>query len=189
MDKKKALIGLFFAFIMVSSVFGFVAYYTSPTASDLVYGEFSFRPITQNGVQQYITEINNQDYGFLFFPGDLDYVDVSDETKALLNAPIYTITYDDASSLADFFGDVQYSLEFRLADQKLIERAVTSENSSLPMRTCVNATEYQPVIQLQEANESSISASNNCILVSAVDAYDLYRQSERLLYVILGVME
>ena len=183
---KKMVIGLIIAFIMISSIFGFVVDFAiSPGAQKLKYNDFKFRVVNQ----QYFTKINGQEHAFIFFPGDLEYLQISPEVKTLLDKPVLTITYDPNSKIADNLGEAQYYFEAQLSDAKAIERAVTNnEGIDLPQKSCADATDIGPVIELAQSNQSGIFAENNCIKILALDPFDLYQQTERVIYSILGVM-
>jgi len=103
--------------------------------------------------------------------------------------PVLTVTYDRESDIADNLGEAQYYFELQLGDDKVIERAVINDDDVLPKKTCDDATEAQPVIEIRSSESSSIVAEGNCIKVNALDAYDLYQQTERIIYASLGVIE
>ena len=176
------LVGLFIAFIMVFSIFGFVIDYAVQPGS-AKYGAFKFKVVNE----RYVTKINGNEYRFLFFPRDLEYINVSDDVKQLFSKHTLIVTYDSNSELAENFGEAQYYFETQLNGVKVIERALTGEGT-LPKKSCADATAEQPVIELRKGEESSISAENNCIIVSVLDAYSIYQQTERLVYSGLGVM-
>ena len=180
-------IGLFIAFIMVFSIFGFIIdFAVQPSAKGAKYGDFKFRVVNQ----QYVTKINGVEHVFFFFPRDLEYILLSGEVKALLDKPVLIVTYDPKSNLSENFAESQYYFESQLADGKTIERALTNnEGTQLSQKSCSDATESQPVIELRKGEKSGVSAVGNCIQLSAVDAFDLYQQTERLIYTIFGVMQ
>ncbi len=184
---KKMWIGLFIAFIMVFSIFGFIIDFAiQPTTQKMEYGEYTFTSTKQG----YRTKVNGNEMLFLFFPGDLEYYTLTDETKQLLQAPVYTVTYDPNSTIAPNLAEAQYYLEQQLQNIKYIERALTNNtDTTLPQKTCTDATTAQPVIELLEANVTTIVTEGTCIKVKSSDPYDLYRQTERIIYHILGVMQ
>lgn len=183
---SKTVAGLIILFLMVSSIFGFVfSYGGGGGANTLQYGDFTFRPV-QN---QLMVKIDGTDHRFVFFPADLEYIEVPEQAKSLLTAPVITVTYNPSANLSENLADAQYYFELQLEDAVIVERALTdSEGTSLPQKSCADATSSQPVIDLREANESNIIVENNCIVLNARDSYGLYQQSERLIYQMLGVM-
>ncbi len=182
--EKKVWIGMFIAFVMIFSVFGVVL--------------DSFRPVTKldyNDYQftykdnQFFTKIGGVEHGFLFFPGDLEYIVMPEEVKVLLSAPVFTVTYDSQSLIAEDLANSQYFFEAQLEGVRVIERGLTNNTGSvLPQKTCADATPSQPVIELRYADESSIAVDNNCVILNALSASDIYRESERFIYALLGVM-
>ena len=183
---KKVVIGLIIAFIMVSSIFGFVADYASRSVSKIKYGDFKFKIVNQ----QYITKINGKEHTFVFFPRDLEYMTISEDVKKLLAAPVLTVTYDPKSSLAEKEAEAQYYFETQLDGEKVIERALTNnEGTELPQKSCADATPSQPVIELRKGDAFGIKAEGNCIMVMSADALELYQETERIIYMVLGVMQ
>jgi len=181
---KKVWMGLFIVFIMVFSIFGFVIdFAVKPASSSIRYNDFKFQLVND----QYQVSLNGKQHVFVFFPGDIEYVTISAETKALLEKPVLTVTYDPESDLSDNFGEAQYYFEVQLGGVKTIDRAITREGA-LPTKTCEGATEFQPVIELRTGSSAGISSEGNCIFVTALDAFDLYQQTERIIYTMLGVM-
>jgi hypothetical protein len=185
-DSKK-LIGLGIIGIMILSTLALVVvdYASNSGGGALKYNGYKFTLADQ----QYRAKINGVQRSFIFFPGDIEYVQIPDDVKALLAKPVLTVTYDPNSTLSANMGEAQYYFEVQLADSKIIERAVTNnEGIELPQKSCADATEAQPVIELVESNQSIIKAEGNCIKVQALDAFDLYQETERIVYTILGVM-
>lgn len=184
MDRKKVA-GLFIIGIMVLSSLAFVVIdFTKSSGTSLKYGRFKF----YSANNQYNVKINGKLHTFAFFPEDIEYAQLPDKAKNLLNAEVLTITYDANSSIASNLAEAQYYFEYQLSEIKAIERAAMSEAGTLPVRTCADATESQPVIELKQAEKSDITVNENCITVNFLDAYDLYQQTERIAYFVLGVM-
>jgi hypothetical protein len=184
---KKMVIGLIIAFLMISSIFGFVVDFAfQPSVKKLKYNDIKFRLVNQ----QYFASIDGEERTFVFFPADLEFIQVPDDVKSLLGASVLTITYSPKSDIAENLGEAQYYFELQLQDKIVIERALTNnEGTELPQKSCADATDSQPVIELRRGDVSEIRADGNCVVVTALDAYDLYQQTERLVYVILGVMK
>jgi len=184
MESKK-LIGLAIIGIMILSTVALVVVnYAIGPSSTLKYNGFKFKTVNQ----QFITKIDGKQYSFSFFPRDIEYIQVPEDVKVLLQKPVLTVVYDSNSSLAPNFGEAQYYFESQLRDVKIVERGVTNSDSLLPQKSCSDATESQPVIELMESNVSIIKAEGNCIKVQALDASDLYQETERLVYSVLGVI-
>lgn len=186
--QTKTIMGLFIAFIMVASIFGVALDYfaTGGGTQTLEYGDYTFRPV--QGLYQ--TTLDGKTVQFNFFPQDLEYIQVPENVKTTLQSPVLTVTYDPASPITNGAAQAQYYLETQLDGKTIIERAVTNNSNytTLTQRTCADATPTQPVLAFTYANHSGFSLDNNCITLNAVDDYDLFRQTERALYTILGIM-
>ncbi|MBI4146550.1 hypothetical protein HY489_04395 [Candidatus Woesearchaeota archaeon] len=182
--QAKTIMGIFIAAIMVFSIFGVTIEYFAGSDT-LKYNGYTFRQVNN----QLLTRINGKDYTFASFPADLEYIQLTEETKKLLQKQVLVVTYDTNHTYAEASAQIQYYLETQL-DSKIIQRALTNNtNTALPQADCSTATESQPVLQLTYANTSSIKTENNCLTLKAVDPYDLLRQAERITYHVLGIMQ
>ena len=184
MDKKQWM-GLFIAFVMISSVFGFVASYGSSKGQTVKYNGIKFVIVND----QYRTSIDGVQHNFIFFPGDIEYIQLSDKVKQLLTSPVISVTYDPSSELAENLAESQFYFNTQLRNKLVVEIAVTDDSTvQLPVKSCADSTISNPVIELRKGNQSSITAENSCIVVSALDSFDLYQLTERLVFTSLGVM-
>ena len=185
MDTKKVM-GLGVIALMLLSTLALVLVdYAQTGSSTLKYNGVKFT-FANN---QYTAKINGQQHSFLFFPGNLEFINVTDGVKSLLQSPVLTVTYNPNSTFADSLGSAQYYFEEQLSDVKTIERAVTNnEGVGLPKKSCEDATQSQPVIELSQGNQSIIEADGNCIRIQAFSERDLFEETERVIYALLGVM-
>ena len=176
--EKKTIFSIIIVFLMVASIFGATLESMGAT-NKLEYGDHTFYIVNQ----QYRTSINGKDYSFNFFPGDIEYILIPDEVKTLLDKPVLALTYEPSSNLSEAMGAVHYYLEQQLQDAKVLERSLTNNTGTdLTQKSCKDATDSQPVIELLLANQSSMQANGNCVIVSALDQYDLFQQTERMAY-------
>ncbi len=183
---SKKVMGVIIIGLMVLSTVALVIVdlAVGPSGS-LKYNGFKFQPVSN----QFIAKINGEEHRFLFFPGDIEFIQISSEVKALLEKPVLTVAYNPNSSIAQNLAEVQYYFELQLKDDKVIERALTDNtNTELIQKSCSDATDAQPVIYLEQGNVSKLVADGNCIKLTALDPYDLYQQSERIIYHVLGVI-
>ncbi len=187
--QAKTFMGLFIVFLMVASIFGVALDYfagSGSAAQTLEYNDYTFRPV--QGLYQ--TTLDGKQVVFNFFPQDLEYIQITDDVKTTLASPVLTVTYDPASTIANGAAQAQYYLETQLDGKTVISRAVTNNSNftALAQQTCADATPSQPVLFFALSNHSGFEQQNNCITLHAVDDYDLFRQTERALYTILGIM-
>ncbi len=184
MEQKK-LIGLFIIGIMVASTIGLVVidYAQNDGTGTIKYNGIKFIQ-TADG---YTAKVNGESKHFIFFPQDIEYVQLNEQVRALLDQPVITITYDANSTLAPNYAEAQYYIELQTQNEKIIERAASVAVGELPAKTCADATPAQPVIQFEDGN-STITADGNCIRIASRDAYDAYQKTERLVYHLLKVI-
>ena len=186
--EKKAIFSLIVIFVMVFSVFGFVLNFVANPDTVTEYGDYKFRA-TPDG---YKTKINGKEFIFISLPSYLEFISLPKKAIELLTGrQAYTLTYNPESGLKEIQAGAQYYMEQQLQKTNIyLERGLTNNTgTSLPQRTCTDATEFQPVIYMKQSNESSITAEKNCIIIQSQDQQDVPQQMERILYTILGVMK
>ena len=71
-----------------------------------------------------------------------------------------------------------------------LTNAVTNETSvyNFPIITCENATESVPVIKFEKTNITDASIDNNCLKISGQDDISLIKLTDKIRYILLGVM-
>lgn len=185
-QQKKMLVGGFIAFIMVFSIFGFVANYAFMEASNTYeYLDYTFKA-TQTG--DYTTTIDDTEYSFFILPSEVDSYEIGEGAKSLLEAESFAVTYNPASEYPELLAEAQYIMEQELPGTK-IQRGLTDNNgTALPQITCEDGTSEKPVIYFMQANETQIAHDGACVQVHFLDQYDLLRQEELIRYIILGVI-
>lgn len=188
---KKMLISLFIVFVMVLSTFGFILSYQTGGGQREEYNGHKLT-ITEQGTK---VKFNGKSIYFNNFPTQLEDINMSAELKDILkNAKMLTVVYNPGEEWAEAMAEVQYQAEQSLPKytEIYVARGVTNAkdfNYTLPEFTCKNATAGAPVLKLQEGNETEIILQNNCIIASAESENDFYRIYERILYVLVGIME
>ncbi|RJQ20319.1 hypothetical protein C4580_03965 [Candidatus Woesearchaeota archaeon] len=183
--QSKTFLGLFIAFLMVASIFGVtIDYFAQDTQSANYNGhKITFR----QGL--YHLALPDKTYTLNFHPQDLEYIELTPEIRTLLDGPILTVTYDPSSGFAEAGANAQYYLESQLEGKKAIVRAVTNNTgTTLPQKTCADATPSEPILFLTSSDASGFTLENNCITVTAIDPSDLFSQTERVIYHLLGVI-
>jgi len=186
--QKRGVVGGFIVFIMIFSVFGIVMNYTMNDSSkqEYEYGDFTFK-VTNEGL---VTAIDGKEQVFLILPSDVDFYDVPKEAKELLKQPMFTVTYDPKSYLAEAMAEAQFVLEQQLTPEKVIQRALINNSGTTIMQaSCANATKGEPVIEFKESDETLIEVKDNCLILNAIDQSDIIRQEELIRYIITGVIE
>lgn len=183
-SKWGAILVFFIAFIMISSIIGFL--YGGETDT-FKYKDIKFTR-TQN---QWFTTVNNQKLTFDYFPTEVEQIELNqDITTTLLNKP----EIDTTSKINDTFSEeialAQYNMALTLNNLNVyLRRGFTTNNTfNLPIITCKGATFAVPIIYFKQSNETKITIEDNCIVAEARNNIDILRIKDRLLYSMLGIM-
>jgi hypothetical protein len=187
----KIIMTVLIVIVMISSVIGFVFSDISMGGSNtnsLSYNGFTFTQ-TNTGFQ---FKINNNNLFSPYLPSQVDYIAVNSSVIEPLKASRMAYITSDANSteavaIAGFSYTVSQALN---AKGSYGQTAFISKNQySKPVITCKDATQFVPVILVQEADTSDIQKDGNCIIVNAMSSSDFERLGSRLSYGILGVIE
>jgi len=187
-NRYKKLMVYFIAFILVSSIFGVVFFgFRDPTAKRK-YNDYTFIR-TQQG---YRTTIDKNFITFTYFPENLPFMIVDPQVKSLLSDKVQiSMTSDFNDPLNGTIASLQFTLGPIYNDfvNTFIFDGFTNENPYRPIVTCENATPSIPVIYLKQGNETSAKVDQQCVIITAETSQDLIAINERILYVLLGIME
>jgi hypothetical protein len=129
---------------------------------------------------------------FIYFPGDIEDINVSSDALNLIKGKQYMIlTSNAADPLNQSIAYMEYNSEKVLKDLGKTQIGFAYADSTLTRTkiTCENATAGMPVIYVRKANESSIRAEGNCLLIEARQQDEILAEFERVLYIIIGVMD
>jgi len=182
---RKQTFSILVLVLFIASAFGVAFDYLSPGSRGLKYNGHTFHQADQ----QYAVTVSDKELRFYYYPADLEYLTLDPQVTTLLDPPIYIITYDPQNEEAEAFAQLQFEFEQYLQNTKAISRALTNNTGTdLPQKTCADALPTQPVILLQQSNQSSITAQNNCIIINSTNPADLLSQGERIIYKLLGIM-
>jgi len=183
-SKWGAILVFFIAFIMISSIIGFI--YSGRTDT-FKYKDLKFTR-TQN---QWYTVINNQRLIFNYFPTDVEQINLTQEiTTILLNKPEIDTTSELNDTFAEEIALAQYNMALTLNNLNIyIRQGLTTNNTfNLPIITCKDATLAVPIIHFKQSNQTKITLENNCIIAEARNNIDILRIKDRLLYSMLGII-
>jgi len=179
--QKKQVLGAFIIVTMVFSVVG-LTFVGDTTANR--YNGYVFTQTTRG----WQVELYGKQQEYLFFPQNLEQIPLPDLASTLGSKKAIVVTYNPDSDIAETFADYQYTYEQQINPAIYIIRATTNQ-TTLPLYTCANATDTMPVISFEEQENSSITQIGNCLVVAAFDAYGFAQEAERLLYAVNGVMQ
>lgn len=185
---------LFLIVVMIGglgSVF-FYAPHSGSTGQEYSFGTHNFKVVDN----QWVTEIENEDISFYFLPDQLLHFDVDERAMDRIT---------DSSGIVVAFNPVQNEtvrlqvldlFRFELFEaftltQKQTGFAVTNATNlyQFPLVTCQNATFFSPVVDVDYANETSITLVDDCVVVRASDHNTMVSLLDRLRYEIFGVYE
>ena len=186
--ENKALMAIFFSFIMVSSILSIIfGGYNAPQDNELEYEGYTFT----RGENFWTVEVNGSLYKTHFFPTELSDLNVSPEitariksTKmAFISAPVLTEDKEFTSvasfELANFF----------IENDIYMVQAISDNNSgyNLPLIDCQNATAFVPVITFKNSTPSQAIMQDDCIVIEAANSQDYVRLKDKIILEYLGI--
>ncbi len=188
--RKRTIIGVIIAAVMILSTFGFVLNYAGDNAGHSE--EYKGIKFEQSG-NTVVAKINGKLMSFNYFPSQLEYINVSSKTASLLSStPTFFVTSDPQDVFAESIDMVSLYLTTALPEVKDVYPVAAFTNSTgfvRPEISCLNATDNVPVVHIFRSNTTSISGEGGCISVAAQSAQDVLRIGEKLTLVILGVTD
>jgi len=175
----------FIAFIMVSSVIGFL--WSGVDQNESKYNNIKFTR-TQSG---WTALIEGKWAVFDYFPSEVEPINISSNIGAMLaNKP----EIDTTSFINDTFSEeialAQYNMALVLNNVNIYLRTGFTANNTfkMPVFTCEDATPAVPIIYFMQSNQTLVSMKDSCVVVEARNADDILRVKDRLLYSILGII-
>lgn len=192
MEKKKPnvklYIGLFIAFIMVTSIFGFIESSRTENKASFEYNGFDFFQSEQG----LYTKIDDKKVFFYYLPQQVEHLEMPPEAlRLILNSKVVALTYDPSSEHKKVLGGIQYELIPVFEDVLgiIIQRGlVDNKDYKLDKVTCEDATEFIPVIYFKKDAEE-IVLEKNCVIINSEDAAGFIKMYNRLLYGLFGVIK
>jgi len=182
----KILLPLFVVFILVTSMFGYM-FGSSKTRVD--YNNHKFYQ-TETG--NYILNSENIRIEFNNFPENLEWINATSGISTIFSTPMIYTTSNPESSQKNTIAEISFNLGQLLEEtnQIYILNSFTSEGDhTLPIVTCANATFSVPVIEIKKSNSTEIIKEGTCVILKARNRQEMFMAYERLVYIILGVME
>ena len=183
---KKNIVGLFIAFIMVSSLLAM-------WEGGVIEKYNGFKIKTDGNTLQ--AKINGEWINFEYTPSALDEMDISPEAMLTLkNSNMVYFTFDPEDKLIKEIELTRMVLGESLENDFNIytPSGVTEQvdpYSALPLIDCTNATSFIPVVYFKYLNETKITQEDNCIYVYSQSGFDFAALVERIKYGLYGVIE
>jgi len=171
--------------IVLLMVFSGLGYMLDSSNAPNNYNGYKFTAM-QNS---WAVKIDGRQMQFAYHPGDLESIEVdADAIQKLKSATVFYVTYDPNSDIISEMevARIRLQKEFGNVLPGVLNQTGGYENFELI--NCQNASQYVPVLVLEQGNSTSITSDEYCIHVSARDRYEVTAAIERLLYGIYGVM-
>lgn len=190
--RNKRLMGIVLTAVMVLAIAGIWAANKQSNNGDYSYGDYKFAlkavPEANNNMV-YTTKVNGQEVFFYTLPNEAERINTTNNLTALLQ-PAQAIVL--SSSPGENYASLHDLVRFELSrySGKLVVGGTLHPNESeqLAFLSCANATTEMPVIELHEANSTSIVVENNCAVIDAPNS-QLAVIRDRLLYSMLGILK
>ena len=184
--EQKHVMTILLVFFMVSSVFGVIFYGFTSNEQKQKYNGITFS-LTSRGVEG---KIAGKRELFSYFPADVLDIELPDDIKnSLTEAQAVYITYNPNSSSVQEIAIAQYKLQDFFSNQNKYAITAMTKDGPLPTITCENASAFVPVVELKEAESTTITSSNNCVLIEVGTDFDYERIVDRIRFALLGVIE
>jgi len=170
--KKNLILPLFIITIMVLSVLGY-SIGSSTTSNKIKYKDYTFIQ-TDNG---FVTYINNQQIFLFNNPNDLLDIKIPVKLSELNSAnKIYLTINPEINTALSPFQNI-----FPVLTPRIVQACIKDSDicSNLPLKTCLDATSLNKIIQIQFSETPSITYKNNCLLIQGTTK-DLIKQIEAL---------
>jgi len=185
--KKQVWLSLVIAFIMVSSILGYMFGRQEPNTVE--YNEVRF--YQKNFL--WATKIDNKEVVFHNFPSTVEYINVSDYVLSRMKSTLEVdSTYDQDNKFVEDIAVAQHDIENVFNDffNIYLRRGLTTENEfNLPVITCEDATLLVPVLYFKLGNTTAIYMDNNCIIAEAKSGSDFLKIKDRIIYGLLEIIE
>lgn len=172
--------GLFLAFLMVASMFGFAVIGNSQQPGGITDTGLSFTIDEARNVL--ITDAHESAY-FYYLPSDLYSVNISEGVADFFQTyGVFAVVFDQATPMASAFS----SLSFDLYDLAGLQTFTVPQDNTL---TCLNSSASSPLFFLEQGDTPSIALESPTCLVMTSSPDSYLRQRDRLLYDVLGLVD
>lgn len=190
-NRGKRWMAIFIGVIMLASVAGFVLSFNPSSQADTFrHAGLTFKQTPQGF---YSAKLGGKLLEFLYRPEDVSDIEVAPSIiGTVTGSRALYITYDFNSTFSQDMALLQFEAANVLEAKYgiFVQPAFTTENPlNISVVGCGNATAFVPVLLIQAANSTAISAgpSNpNCIVASAPGSTGFLMVADRLKYAVLA---
>jgi hypothetical protein len=183
--------GILIIILMVGSVFGVMFYGFSNDQSSFNYNGYKFK-VLQN---RFSTKIDGNQIYVYTHPEDIKNMNYSKEiSDKLVSSQAFVMSFDPNDPNIQVIELLRVEISDLIAQgsiEKFIVPAMTntSEEYNLPIITCKNATQTQPVILIKTSDSAQGSLEGNCIIFDTEFPTDILRVRDYLVLSLTGILE
>ncbi len=189
--RNKAIISILAVFLMISSIGGFVVL-NSPSQSNTLTRTYDGVRYTFSVIQDstgnlfYEVKYDDRTFNAFYLPDELFLEEKI--SNYLNNVNFFYLTFSPNISDLSYVDYIRYDLQQNIPNNIFYQSGIIEENPeyNLPIISCENATIIEPVIFLEEGNETTIILSDNCITIKNT-LQDVLRVRDILVYTLNGV--
>jgi hypothetical protein len=184
--RKRTVLSVIIVLIMSLSVLGYMI--DRQDSSSNKYNGFKFIQTSKG----WKTNVDGAELYFYYTPNQVENINLSEEIINLLRNGIQFYQTSNVSSASkQTIALVEFELnEIFLRQNKYAVNSFTTENEfSLPIITCLNATQYNIILLYEKSNETNVLNNRYCINVRARNDNDFLALKDRIAYTLLGVMD
>ncbi|MFC1691054.1 hypothetical protein ACFL0W_02625 [Nanoarchaeota archaeon] len=185
---KEKLITWIIIIVMVFSVIGFMGTGLFEKGQ-FEYNGYEFFQISSG----WSTEVNGKKIDLMYHPTQVDYLPLDNQiTNLLKQNRVIALTFDPDEELIS--GISQTRLDFGLIGMNVLDKIIVdsvtneSEEYTLPVITCANATEYMPVIYMKKSEKTDAILNNSCIMLEFKTELELMQLSNKILYAMMDII-
>jgi len=187
-EKKKKVIVLFLAGIMIISVFSIIFIGVGPSQGSVTENSAKF---IKKG-EAWSTQIDKREALFTYLPSDVEHITLSSRIlNTLKNTIEIDTTYDPNSTYNQSYALAQYQMGITLQNFNIFVRSGITGNISdrISIITCNDSTPIVPVIYFKDSNETRISLVGNCIIAEIAQGREAIMVKDRILYGKFGIIK
>ena len=177
--KSKLFLVVLIAFIMITSVIGFVITFNpNKSSKNLKYNGYEIYKVDKG----YAVYVKNNYFYFDNLPQDLENITLNIN----FNTNKIYLAYDSSEEFNDYplrkLGSILTSLNY------LVYRACIDENSCVEDIPVVNCNQTEKVIYFKVSNKTNLYNMDNCVVLEGSNS-DHIKFVDRINYALLGVMK
>jgi hypothetical protein len=186
--RNMIIMSVFMAFLMVSSVFAYIFFYTDgSTTQSVTENGYRFTITQQNGNPIWQTTVNKEPAYFYRLPSEVANIPVDAGAKSLIQSGSSVIVAVDSSLLSDQDIAVLFGQLANIPGDLGAGQTQNISQFNLPIVTCEYSTSTYPVAEVTYGDITQISSENGCVKITAPDLQSLFEVMEKFKFVYLKI--